>query len=73
MAVVAAFLGGIGWQRTYDDRQRTRADHERDLLKWRLKSMEENNAVLNHELRSTMLDLMRAEAKEQVSAERATE
>jgi hypothetical protein len=73
MAVVAAFVAGIAWQRTSDNRQQMNADHERDLLEWRVQVLEENNEVLNHELRSTMLDLMRAEAKAQVNAERAAE
>ena len=64
VALVGAFVAGITWQRTSDD-------HERELLKWRVQMLQENNEVLNHELRSTVFDLMKAEAKAQVIAENA--
>jgi hypothetical protein len=62
MVVVAAFIAGTTWQRTSDDR-------ERELLKWRVQMLEENHELLNKQLSTTMLDLMRAEAKAQVNAE----
>jgi hypothetical protein len=39
VAVVAAFVAGVTWRRTSDD-------HERELMKWRVQMLEENNDVV---------------------------